>query len=119
MHIRFDNRGKDMLRVGAENVSAAEVERVIGGVAGVKESAVVGRPDKMLDEVPVAFVIPFGPVGDAGDLAQRVIDACAANLAAFKVPREVFIVDELPRVTLEKVDKKMLRQQLADQRRQP
>jgi crotonobetaine/carnitine-CoA ligase len=113
-HIRFDNRGKDMLRVGAENVSAAEVERIIGGVPGVKESAVVGRPDKMLDEVPVAFVIPFGPAADlAGDLAERVIETCRANLADFKVPREVFIVDELPRVTLEKVDKKTLRAQLS------
>jgi len=111
-HIRFDNRGKDMLRVGAENVSAAEVERVIGGVAGVKESAVVGRPDKMLDEVPVVFVIPFGP---AAGLAERVIDACRAQLAEFKVPREVIVVDEFPRVTLEKVDKKLLRR-LAEQR---
>ena len=108
-HIRFDNRGKDMLRVGAENVSAAEVERVIGGVVGVKESAVVGKKHPMLDEVPVVFVIPFGPTDG---LAERVLDACRAQLADFKVPREVIIVDELPRVTLEKVDKKMLRQQL-------
>ena len=106
-HIRFDNRGKDMLRVGAENVSAAEVERVIGTVAGVKESAVVGRKHPMLDEVPVVFVIPFGP---SDGLADRVIGACRAELAEFKVPRDVIIVDEFPRVTLEKVDKKLLRQ---------
>ncbi|CAB4864084.1 unannotated protein [freshwater metagenome] len=111
-HIRFDNRGKDMLRVGAENVSAAEVERVIAGVMGVKESAVVGRKDRMLDEVPVVFVIPFGPVDG---LAERVIEACRAQLAEFKVPRDVIIVDEFPRVTLEKVDKKLLRQRLAEQ----
>lgn len=109
-HIRFDNRGKDMLRVGAENVSAAEVERVIATVPGVRESAVVGRPDRMLDEVPVAFVIPSGdPDGGSEELGRRIIDACAAQLAAFKVPRRVFVVDELPRVTLEKVDKKTLR----------
>jgi crotonobetaine/carnitine-CoA ligase len=110
-HIRFDNRGKDMLRVGAENVSAAEVERVISSVAGVKEAAVVGKQHPMLDEVPVAFVIPFGP---ADGLPERIIDTCAAQLADFKVPREVFIVEELPRVTLEKVDKKTLRLQLAE-----
>ena len=108
-HIRFDNRGKDMLRVGAENVSAAEVERIIGAVAGVREVAVVGKPHKMLDEVPVAFVIAF--TSDA-DLPARVIDACRANLADFKVPVEVIIVDDFPRVTLEKVDKKVLRQRL-------
>ena len=108
-HIRFDNRGKDMLRVGAENVSAAEVERIIGAVAGVREVAVVGKPHKMLDEVPVAFVIAFAP--DAG-LSERVLTACRVNLADFKVPVEVIIVDEFPRVTLEKVDKKVLRQRL-------
>jgi crotonobetaine/carnitine-CoA ligase len=114
-HIRFDNRGKDILRVGAENVSAAEVERVIATVAGVRESAVVGRPDRMLDEVPVAFVILAGEPADGHDgLAQRVIEACAAQLAAFKVPREVIVVDEFPRVTLEKVDKKTLRARLAE-----
>ena len=113
-HIRFDNRGKDMLRVGAENVSAAEVERVIATVPGVKESAVVGRPDRMLDEVPVAFVIPFGqPAGGAHEFGRVIIERCAAELAPFKVPREVIVVDEFPRVTLEKVDKKSLRAQLA------
>ena len=109
-HIRFDNRGKDMLRVGAENVSAADVERVISQVAGVKEVAVVGKPDRMLDEVPVAFVIPFGATDG---LVERILEHCRAGLAPFKVPREVHLVDELPRVTLEKVDKKTLRAQLA------
>ena len=108
-HIRFDNRGKDMLRVGAENVSAAEIERIISAVAGVREVAVVGKPHKMLDEVPVAFVIAFAP--DAG-LSERVLTACRTNLADFKVPVEVIIVDDFPRVTLEKVDKKVLRQRL-------
>ena len=118
-HIRFDNRGKDMLRVGAENVSAAEVERVIGTVPGVRESAVVGKPDRMLDEVPVAFVITFGePQVGRDAFARQIIDTCAAQLAPFKVPREVFIVDELPRVTLEKVDKKSLRARLATPRQE-
>lgn len=111
-HIRFDNRGTDMLRVGGENVSAAEVERVVGSVAGVKESAVVGTPHPMLDEVPIVFVVAFGP---SDGLAERVLAACRAQLAEFKVPREVVVVDDLPRVTLGKVDKKLLRQ-LAEQR---
>lgn len=108
-HIRFDLRDKDVLRVGAENVSAAEVERVIFAAGGVTEVAVVGRPDPMLDEVPVAFVIPMVP--DAG-LANRLIESCRKALADFKVPREIFVVDDLPRVTLGKIDKKALRSQL-------
>jgi crotonobetaine/carnitine-CoA ligase len=113
-HIRFDNRGKDMLRVGAENVSAAEVERVIATVPGVKEVAVVGRPDRMLDEVPVAFVIAFGVAATEVDVFESaIIERCENELASFKVPRAVIVVDEFPRVTLEKVDKKTLRARLA------
>ena len=97
-----------MLRVGAENVSASEVERVILGVAGVLEAAVVGRPDDKLDEVPVAFIrAGNGAAGDA--LADRVAAECAARLADFKAPRAVYLVRELPRSTLSKVDKKELR----------
>ncbi|HEX4247658.1 MAG TPA: AMP-binding protein [Pseudonocardia sp.] len=106
-HLSFANREKDMLRVGAENVSASEVERVILGVAGVVEAAVVGRPDEKLDEVPVAFIRVTGGASDG--LADRIATECAARLADFKVPRAVYVVRELPRSTLSKVDKKELR----------
>lgn len=111
-HIRFDMRDKDVLRVGAENVSAAEVERVIFAVGGITEVAVVGAPDPMLEEVPVAFVIAMLP--DPG-LAERILARCRAELADFKVPRQVFVVDDLPRVTLDKIDKKTLRRRLREQ----
>jgi crotonobetaine/carnitine-CoA ligase len=103
-HLSFANRAKDMLKVGAENVSASEVERVILAVPGVVEAAVVGRADEKLDEVPVAFVRAEDPA-----LAARIITECAGMLADFKVPREVYVVAELPRSTLAKVDKNALR----------
>ncbi len=114
--IRFDTREKDVLRVGAENVSAAEVERVIDALRGIRESAVVGAADRMLDEVPVAFVIASQP---SESLRADVIEACARALASFKVPREVIVVDELPRVTLGKIDKKALRAWLKGPRDNP
>jgi crotonobetaine/carnitine-CoA ligase len=106
----FGDRLKDMLKVGAENVAASEIETVILATGLVSECAVVGKPHPMLDEVPVAFVIASQGVGE--DLAARIIDACAADLADFKVPREVFVVDELPRSTLEKIAKNELRKRL-------
>ncbi len=99
-----------MLRVGAENVAAAEIERVIQTVPGVFEVAVVAKPDELLSEVPAAFVIPSG---EPGDLASRILETCRAQLADFKVPREVVFVSELPRSTLNKVSKKDLRARFA------
>lgn len=108
-HIVFEGREKDMLKVGAENVAASEVERVILDVPGVKEVAVVGQPHHMLSEVPVVFVT--GPADD--DRAKAILEACRANLADFKVPRAVYFVDDMPRVNLEKIDKKALREEAA------
>ncbi len=113
--IRFGDRSKDMLKVGGENVAASEVERVIAAVPGVQECAVVARPHRMLDEVPVAFVLPV-PGLDAvarAALSQRIDAACLGQLADFKRPRALRLVDSLPRSTLEKVAKAELRRLLA------
>lgn len=106
--IAFADRDKDMLKVGGENVSASEIERVAMAVEGVAECAVVGAPHAMLDEVPVAFVIAR-PQASVGDLPERVLAACRQHLARFKQPAAVILVAELPRVTLGKVAKSQLR----------
>jgi crotonobetaine/carnitine-CoA ligase len=95
-----------MLKVGAENVAASEIERVIMETGLVAEVAVVGRPDDKLDEVPVAFVVPLA---HRESLAAEVEAACAERLADFKVPRAVYGVRDLPRSTLSKVNKAELR----------
>lgn len=106
----FGDRLKDMLKVGAENVAASEIEAVIMATGLAHECAVVAQKHFMLDEVPVAFVIPVPGAGD--DVAARVTEACRRDLADFKVPRSVFVVDELPRSTLEKIAKNELRARL-------
>jgi crotonobetaine/carnitine-CoA ligase len=108
----FADRTKDMLKVGGENVAASEIERVIILVPGVGEVAVVAKAHPMLDEVPVAFVIPKGGVDAGPGLADRILAACRHELATFKVPAEVRLVDALPRSTLEKVAKNELRKLL-------
>ncbi|MEX0839693.1 MAG: AMP-binding protein [Parvibaculum sp.] len=108
--IAFADRDKDMLKVGGENVAASEIERVVMTVPGIQECAVVAKRDPMLDEVPVVFVlVPGGETAAASDLKQQIDAACAKGLADFKRPREIRIVDALPRSTLEKIAKAELR----------
>lgn len=110
----FADRAKDMLKVGGENVAASEIERVIAEDPLAREVAVVGKPDSMLDEVPVAYILVDGGVDRAPpDYRDRIIAACRTSLADFKVPREVRLVDDFPRSTIEKIAKNALRADLA------
>jgi crotonobetaine/carnitine-CoA ligase len=112
----YCDRDGDVLKVGGENVSAREVEDVCRQVPGLADVAVVAQSHPMLNEVPVAFVIK-GPAAEPDDsaLEKAIIGQCAANLADFKVPRAVYVVDEFPKATLDKVAKNVLRT-MADER---
>jgi crotonobetaine/carnitine-CoA ligase len=105
-YLTFADRAKDMLKVGAENVAASEIETVIMETRLASEVAVVGRPDDKFDEVPVAFVVP---AGNGQTLADDIAAACVRRLSDFKVPRAVYVVRALPRSTLSKVNKAELR----------
>jgi crotonobetaine/carnitine-CoA ligase len=106
----FADRSKDMLKVGGENVAASEIEGVIAAVDGVAEVAVVGMPHPMLDEVPAAFVIAKADAHS--DLADRIVAECGRQLADFKRPHVIRLVETLPRSTLEKIAKAELRAML-------
>lgn len=109
--ITFVERDKDVLKVGGENIGAPEIERVVLGTPGVREAAVVGRPHPMLGEVPVVFVTASG---DPAEAEAAIRQRCAAMLADFKRPREVFVIDDFPRSTLDKIAKAALRARVAD-----
>jgi carnitine-CoA ligase len=111
--LRYVARAKDMLKVGGENVAAAEIERVIAEVEGVREAAVIGKPHEFLAEVPVAFVLLERDVADRDVVLAAIATACALKLASFKRPREIRFVHELPRSVNEKVAKRELRRILA------
>jgi crotonobetaine/carnitine-CoA ligase len=106
--LRFAGRAKDMLKVGGENVAAGEIERVLAAVPGVTGAAVVGRPDPILDEVAVAF-LTVAPGTDETAVAPAALEACRARLADFKVPRAVYLLDELPESLLGKIAKAALK----------
>ncbi len=106
--VQFLERARDVIKTGGEGVSPAEVERVVRQVAGVADVSVVGRPDAAFGEVGVAFVVA-SEAEPPQALAQRILDACKAQLASFKVPREVRFLDSLPLVGINKVAKGELR----------
>jgi len=106
----IDGRLKDMIISGGENVSPVEVEAVLLECADIAEAAVVGRPDARWGEAVVAFVVP--KAGARIDSA-RVLAGFAGRLARFKHPREVIVIDALPRTAIGKVRKDALRQRLA------
>ena len=106
-HLRFHGRFKDMLKVGGENVAAAEVEAILDSHQAVELAQVIGIPDPRLEEVPAAFVkLANGPISD-----QELIDYVRERMASFKVPRHVRFIDEWP-MSASKIQKFKLRQQL-------
>ncbi len=100
------DRLKDMILSGGENIAGSEVERVLYEHAAVLEAAVVGRHDDRWGEVPVAFVV-VRP--DRTATSDELIEHCSAQLARFKVPKQVTFVDALPRNPSGKVLKRELR----------
>ena len=106
--IMFHGRFKDMLKVGGENVAAAEIEALLGKHPAVKLAQVVGIPDAKYAEVPVAFV-ELKPGEAAGE--PELIEFCRRAIASFKVPRVVRFVTEWPMST-SKIQKFRLREAL-------
>jgi acyl-CoA synthetase (AMP-forming)/AMP-acid ligase II len=100
------DRLKDMIVSGGENIASSEVERVLYEHDAVLEAAVVGRPDERWGEVPVAFVVLSPP---ATATPEELIEHCRQQLARFKVPKAVVVVDALPRNPSGKVLKRELR----------
>ncbi|MGE0230337.1 MAG: malonyl-CoA synthase [Flavobacteriaceae bacterium] len=110
-YVQIVGRGKDLIISGGFNVYPKEVEGHIDDMAGVNESAVIGVPHRDFGEGVVAIVVP--EKGASPD-PQAIGAALREKLAAFKCPKRIVIVDELPRNTMGKVQKNLLRDQYKD-----
>lgn len=105
-HVVFMGRYRDVLKVGGENVSPAEVEALLLGIDGVLDAAVVGVEDERLQEVPVAFVLVAATDGWTAD---AVVARMRGRVASFKLPQAVFFETVLPMTPSGKVRKVELR----------
>lgn len=109
-YVTIVGRSKDLIITGGYNVYPAEVESYINDLPGVDESAVIGCPHRDFGEGVVAVVVP--KPGVQLD-AEQLTAAIKAQIAGFKVPKQLFIVKELPRNVMGKVQKKALRETYA------
>ena len=110
-YVHIVGRGKDLIITGGYNVYPKEIETEIDAIPGVLEFAVVGVPHRDFGEGVTAVVVPTGKVALAeADVLKNLED----RLAKFKLPKRVLFVDELPRNTMGKVQKNLLRDRFGD-----
>ena len=102
----FVDRAKDMIKRAGENVAASEVEAVLKDHPAVFDAAVIGVPDPMRDEAIKAYIV----VREGRQVtAEELIAWCASRLAKFRVPELVEFRPELPRTSVGKIQKHLLR----------
>ena len=112
-YVTIVGRSKDLIISGGYNVYPAEVEAYINELPGVEESAVIGVPHPDFGEVGLAVVT--AKPGAALDPA-RIIASLKATLANFKVPKQCYVIDALPRNSMGKVQKNVLRERYGSDR---
>jgi fatty-acyl-CoA synthase len=109
--VRLTDRAKDVIKSGGEWISSVELENEIMAHPDVAEAAVIGKPDERWSERPLACVV----AREGADLdARALIEHLRARVAKWWIPDEYAFIDEVPKTSVGKFDKKVLRQQLAD-----
>ena len=102
----FDGRHSEVLKVSGENVSVVAVEAVLAAHPAVLEAAVVGRADPIRDEVPVGFVVASDPARPPS--SAELLSWCGERLGKAAMPRDLILLDELPRTSVGKIRKFLL-----------
>ena len=107
-YVSIVGRSKDLIISGGYNVYPAEIESYLNEMPGVAESAVIGAPHPDFGEGVIAVVVPQAGASLDG---PAMLAALKRQIAAFKVPKQVFVVADLPRNAMGKVQKNLLREQ--------
>ena len=110
-YIKIQDRSKDIIISGGENISSIEIENVIAKHPSVSLAAVVAKPDEKWGETPCAFV---ELIKDKLATEKEIIDFCRETLAGFKLPKSVIFCD-LPKTSTGKIQKFELRKKIKDQ----
>ena len=105
--VKIQDRSKDIIISGGENISSIEIENTLAKHPSVSIAAVVAKPDEKWGEVPCAFI---EMVQDKPVTEKELIDFCKETLAGFKVPKKV-VFCELPKTSTGKIQKFELRKQ--------
>ena len=105
-YVQIVGRGKDLIISGGFNVYPKEVEAEIDAIPGVVESAVIGLPHRDFGEAVTAIVVPEKA---AARDAAAIVEVLQERLAKYKLPKQVLFVESLPRNTMGKVQKNLLR----------
>jgi fatty-acyl-CoA synthase len=106
----FQDRIKNVVISGGENIYPAELERILLEHAAIREAAVVGRPDPRWGAVPVAVIVARTPITTA-----EILALFEDRVARYKIPKNVITLETLPRNTLGKIDHASLRRLVAAQ----
>lgn len=112
-YISIVGRSKDLIITGGLNVYPKEIEEIIDAMPGVAEAAVIGVPHQDFGEAVVAIVVRQGNEAGAALTEEAMIRSMKATLANFKVPKRLYFVDDLPRNSMGKIQKKTLRERYA------
>ncbi|MHC4214601.1 MAG: class I adenylate-forming enzyme family protein, partial [Planctomycetota bacterium] len=104
----IEGRSKDIILSGGENISPFEVEQCLIEHPAIVEAVVVGKQDRLLQEVPFAFVVSNGH--HRQPIVSEIIRFCRRKLSSHKIPRIIRFVDSLPRLANCKIDRKQLEQ---------
>jgi acyl-coenzyme A synthetase/AMP-(fatty) acid ligase len=102
----FLGRTDDIIKTRGEKVSPAEIENVIYKIAGIREVAVIGIPDEIMGEAIIVYITTHGHFKLT---EQEILKECMSKLELFMIPQHIIFLDEMPKSSNSKIDKKELK----------